>query len=108
MLKAVQKREPCFVETVNPKDTPVLEPIDAKKLGRAIRCYRRKTGYNQMQLAVKIGISNTYLCSIEYGRIGHPSFRIINDIVRHLGVSMSDFFLSIENNTYMLKKVPGE
>lgn len=45
--------------------------LDYKNIGKRIIRRRAKLKMNQVSLADKVGISNTYLSSIEHGAYGH-------------------------------------
>jgi transcriptional regulator with XRE-family HTH domain len=59
-----------------------------EQLGERIRKLRKKKGWTQMQMAVNLGLDNSYLCEIEQGK-QEACIRNIQVIARGFGVSIS-------------------
>lgn len=60
-------------------------------IGLKIRTLRRENKLTQKSLAIKSGISNTYLSDIEVGRT-NPSLRTQEKIADAMEVGIKDFF----------------
>lgn len=60
-------------------------------IGLKIRTLRRERKITQKHLALRSGISNTYLSDIEVGRT-NPSLMTLEKIADALGISIKDFF----------------
>ena len=60
--------------------------LDYKNIGKRIIRRRAKLKMNQVSLADKVGISNTYLSSIEHGK-EKPSLDILVKICNELSVT---------------------
>ena len=60
-----------------------------KTIGKNIRCFRKKLGLSQIDLAVAVGIDRSYLSEIENG---HRNFTImlLQNIATALSVSLED------------------
>ena len=65
--------------------------------GECVKDYRTKMGLSQEKFALKINIDRTYLASVEAGQ-RNISIINIKKIIDGLGVSMSEFFYSMEKN----------
>mgnify|MGYP000863657304 CR=1 FL=1 len=57
--------------------------------GAVIREIRKKKGINQKQLAMMVGLSNSYLSDIEVGRT-NPSINTLIKITAALQIDVSD------------------
>lgn len=60
-----------------------------KALGQKIKKLRKERSLFQVDLAVRVGISSSYIGAIEQG-LRHPSLRVLEKIAKTLKVSMSD------------------
>lgn len=59
-----------------------------------IRIYRKKTGMNLEEMAVKVGISTGYLCHLEKGTRKNPSTEVMDAISDVLGKNVAEIFFS--------------
>lgn len=62
-----------------------------KALGQKIKQLRKQKGLRQVDLAVIIGISPSYVGSIEQG-LRHPSLRVLEKLARALKISIKELF----------------
>lgn len=60
-----------------------------KALGQKIKKLRKDRNLLQVDLAVRVGISPSYVGAIEQG-LRHPSLKVLEKIAKHLKVSLSD------------------
>src|SRR6188472_1815218 len=59
-------------------------------LGDWIKEMRATQGISQRELADRAGLSRSYLCDIEHGRTGNPSFEYLDSIAIALGVDRTE------------------
>lgn len=64
-------------------------------LGLEIQRRRTEKGWSQEYLAEVTGLHRTYISQLERG-LKSPSVRVINHITNALGLTMSDFFRTVE------------
>lgn len=69
-----------------------------KKLGQRIKDCRKKIGYTQTDLCEKSGVSIAHLSALERGKM-NVSVVILFQLAEALGISMSDLFSDIEEQT---------
>ncbi len=62
-----------------------------KSLGQKIKGLRNKRGLSQVELAVIVGISSSYVGSIEQG-LRHPSLKVLEKIARALKTDLKELF----------------
>lgn len=60
-----------------------------KTLGQKIKRLRKERGLFQVDLAVRVGISPSYVGAIEQG-LRHPSLKVLEKIAKNLRVSLSE------------------
>ncbi|HLC51650.1 MAG TPA: helix-turn-helix transcriptional regulator [Candidatus Nanoarchaeia archaeon] len=60
-----------------------------KSLGQKIKRIRKERGLLQVDLAVRVGISSSYVGSIEQG-LRYPSLKVLEKIARVLRLPTSD------------------
>lgn len=53
---------------------------------------RWKKGWSQQQLANRSGVSKSAISALENQKIKHPSFEIIHQLAKALGVDVSELF----------------
>ena len=61
------------------------------KLGENIRRIRKEKGLSQVQLACKIIVANSYICSLEMGK-ATPSMKTLKKIAAALEVEVKELF----------------
>lgn len=59
-----------------------------------IRKYRKEIGMNLEEMAKKVGISTGYLCHLEKGTRKNPSTKIMEDIAKTLGKTITEIFFT--------------
>ena len=59
-------------------------------LGAELRAIRRERGIKQQDLAAQAGISRSYLCDIERGRVSNPSLQVLDGLAASLGIARLD------------------
>ena len=59
-------------------------------LGAELRSMRRERGIKQQDLAAQAGISRSYLCDIERGRVSNPSLQVLDGLAASLGIARLD------------------
>ena len=59
-------------------------------LGEELRSLRRERGIKQQDLAAQAGISRSYLCDIERGRVSNPSLPVLDGLAASLGIARLD------------------
>lgn len=59
-----------------------------------IRKYRKEIGMNLEEMAKKVGISTGYLCHLEKGTRKNPSTKIMEDIAKILGKTITEIFFT--------------
>lgn len=59
-----------------------------------IRKYRKEIGMNLEDMAKKVGISTGYLCHLEKGTRKNPSTKIMEDIAKILGKTITEIFFT--------------
>ena len=59
-------------------------------LGEELRSLRRERGIKQQDLAAQAGISRSYLCDIERGRVSNPSIQVLDGLAASLGIARLD------------------
>lgn len=64
---------------------------DYKRLGKNIAKYRKKSGYTQLQLSIKLEITREHLSHIEIG-IKKPSLDLLFLIAKTLDITVKDLF----------------
>ncbi|GHV94188.1 hypothetical protein AGMMS50293_05080 [Spirochaetia bacterium] len=64
-------------------------------LSRNIKCFRGRIGLSQMDLALKLGISTTFLSDIETGK-KWVSAKTLSDIARVLKIEVFELFKPVE------------
>lgn len=64
---------------------------DFKLLGKRVAEYRKKAGYTQLQLAMKLEITREHLSHIEVG-IKHPSVELLFLIAKTLNINVKVLF----------------
>lgn len=57
-----------------------------------IRKYRKEIGMNLEEMAKKVGISTGYLCHLERGTRENPSTKIMEEIAKILGKTITEIF----------------
>ncbi|OGD85817.1 hypothetical protein A3B51_01855 [Candidatus Curtissbacteria bacterium RIFCSPLOWO2_01_FULL_41_18] len=62
---------------------------DSKSLGQKIKKLRKTKGMTQVELAVAIRLSPSYISSLEQG-VRQPSLKTLNRISKALGVNLKD------------------
>lgn len=62
-----------------------------KALGQKIKKVRRQKELRQVDLAVMVGISSSYVGSIEQG-LRHPSLRVLEKLAKALKIPMKELF----------------
>lgn len=62
-----------------------------KVLGQRIQKARKQKGLLQVDLAVRVGISSSYVGSIEQG-LRYPSLKILQKMAKTLGMDVKDLF----------------
>jgi len=62
-----------------------------KALGQKIKKIRRQKELRQVDLAVIVGISPSYVGSIEQG-LRHPSLRVLEKLAKALKIPMKELF----------------
>jgi transcriptional regulator with XRE-family HTH domain len=73
------------------------------KIGMTIKTLRKHKGIKQKELALKLGISNAYLSSIENDK-REPSLELTKALASHLEVPVGYFFIE----TYDVKSLTGK
>jgi transcriptional regulator with XRE-family HTH domain len=76
------KKEPAPVKIYSPK-------IAIGQIGRIVKEYRLALGYDQQSLALKAGISTSYLSVLESGRDGFIRIEKVDHLADALGISRS-------------------
>lgn len=71
--------------------------ISGNKFGQAVKKARKQSNLTQESLAEILNISTTHLKTIEGGR-RHPSFTLLEKIVKELNISLDALFLGKENS----------
>jgi transcriptional regulator with XRE-family HTH domain len=66
------------------------ERVVSPTLGSQVRTLRRERGVRQFELATQAGISRSYLCDIERGRVGTPSLAVLDGLAAALDTSRID------------------
>jgi len=74
-----------------------MDLIQLNEIGPNIANYRDKAGLSQQELADKIGLSQQTVAFIETGR-RNTTWETLVKITNALGVNLSTFFQSIEND----------
>lgn len=81
-----------------------------ESIGSEIKSLRKKSGFSQEQLALKLNLSRVSIVNIEKGR-QHPSIHLLVDITRILNVPFSKFLnddmfkeINIQSKMIQLKK----
>lgn len=71
----------------------IMASLNSKyvKLGKNIALYRKQSGFTQVQLAVKLGISREHLSHIEIG-IKRPSLELLFLMADTLSIDIKNFF----------------
>jgi transcriptional regulator with XRE-family HTH domain len=59
-----------------------------EQFGERLKKLRKKKGWTQMQMAVNLGLDNSYLCNIEQGK-QEVCIRNMQVIARGFGLSMA-------------------
>lgn len=69
----------------------MADPFDQarKRLSRAVRAARSRTGLSQEALALQAGINRSYVGQIERG-VGNASLRVIVKLAETLGVETAE------------------
>lgn len=68
---------------------------DNKIIGKNIKKFRKERGYDQLELAEKLDISNSYLSKIENGKTV-PSFAMLERFAEFFNKDRSYFFIDEE------------
>ncbi len=58
----------------------------------SIRKYRKELGMNLDEMAKRVGISTGYLCHLEKGTRKNPSTKLMEDIAKLLGKTITEIF----------------
>lgn len=66
-----------------------------KKLGIAVREYRKRLGISQEELAFRADLDRTYISQIERG-ISNPSLQVLATIADKLNVKLIDLFVDTQ------------
>lgn len=69
-----------------------------KDIGRKIKEKRKKSGLKTIPFAKSVGISQSYLSEIESG-IKIPKLDVFIKIIIELGITVSEFFRELENES---------
>lgn len=64
-----------------------------QQVGKRLRLIRKQKGFTQAELAEKAELSDNFIGLIERGE-GHPTLPTLDKIAEALGVKLSDFFVS--------------
>lgn len=78
-----------------------------QQVGKRIRLIRKREELTQAELAEKVGLSNNYVGLIERGK-GHPTLETLGQVADALGVKLSDFFFSDEDENKTSKQALAE
>lgn len=74
-------------------------------LGQRIKKERKKFGITQVQLAERIGISNSYITKIEATNCDKSfSLEVIFDICDTLGISVESLFKNLDKGDFINEK----
>jgi transcriptional regulator with XRE-family HTH domain len=68
----------------------MLNEIDLKRLGHAIRFRRQGKGWGLAELALKSGVSKAYISDLENGIAGKPNIQYLYSIARALDVTLDE------------------
>ena len=71
--------------------TQIIDTID-KKIGHSLRVARVTAGVKQQDLAIEVGVNNTYISSIEAGR-RCPSISLLKRIAVALDIPLGRLLL---------------
>jgi transcriptional regulator with XRE-family HTH domain len=82
--------EAFYVMAIDPESESDFEPTRQQRLGAAIREARKKCGWNQTELAERIGSSQSYISLLEKGRVGQPGERLLSRLAVSLKVDLND------------------
>lgn len=69
-------------------------PPEFQELAQYIQRKRKELGYRQSQLAAHLGVSGSYLCQVERGKM-KPSDKLLNNLERKLELRPGTLFLII-------------
>ncbi len=61
-------------------------------LGHLLKAEREAAGLSLTQLSAELDVSRPYLSRLERGEYAHPSPKVLNQIVKRLGISIEDAY----------------
>jgi transcriptional regulator with XRE-family HTH domain len=61
-------------------------------LGNLLRTKREAAGLTLTQLASELDVSRPYLSRLERGEYAHPSSRVLNQLIKRLGITVEDAY----------------
>ena len=75
----------------------MADPFDQarKRLSRAVRIARGRTGLSQEALALQAGINRSYVGQIERG-VGNPSLRVLVKLAETLGLDVAELLAQVK------------
>ena len=62
---------------------------DDVRMGTLIRARRLQLGMTQAELAIRAGMSRSYLCDIEKHRVLGPTLHVVRSLAHGLGLSLT-------------------
>jgi len=74
------------------KYTDVCLMDNRKIIGNNLKRFRNDTGWTQEKLAVRVKVSNEFICRVEKGT-EYPSIRLLEEIAELLDRKLFEFFI---------------